>query len=716
MKKYLFSFIFYLSIVYCLLYTSNCFGQNPKTVDSLSTIWNDNAQSDTSRLSAVNQLFILFQRSNPDSAMALANRELIFAQKTKQKLWEAKAFNSIAGLYYYKGNNAIAIEYYQKALSIYIELKDMVKSAQTLHQMGVVEYYDGTYDKAMSYDLKSLKYFEGLNDENGIADIHHDIGKVFYRQKIYDQALRNYQESLDMYNKLGNKHGAASSLNNMAGVYGDKEEYEKMLFYLQQSLKLVEELGEKNGIATRVHNIGFVYQKLKKYDLAMNYFEKGLKIREEIMDKKGISYSLNSIGQVYSEKGNQEKAIEYLNKSLAIAKETGVKEAVKSSYEELSKVNYRMNKYKEAYDYHLLLMQIKDSIFTEESSHQIASMQTKFESEKKEKELQLQKSKLNEQNAELKKQRTEKIALFIGLSLLILLAVVLVRSNKNMKRAHTIISRQKKIVEEQKEAVENQKEIVEEKNKNITDSINYAKRIQNALLQSEKEIKVFLPDYFILFKPKDIVSGDFYWFYEKEGLLYFSVVDCTGHGVPGAFMSMLGLNFLNDILQTEQVTSPAYILNRLSEKVIERLKQKDIESQTRDGMDMALCSLLLSKNKLQFSGANNPLIIIRNKQIIQMDADRTPIGHQGIEEVKEFTTKEMDVESGDCIYLFSDGYSDQFGGEKGKKFKVKKLIEILNDNSEKPMHIQKQILEKTFSDWKGNMEQVDDVCIVGVKL
>jgi serine phosphatase RsbU (regulator of sigma subunit) len=292
----------------------------------------------------------------------------------------------------------------------------------------------------------------------------------------------------------------------------------------------------------------------------------------------------------------------------------------------------------------------------------------------------------------------------------------LVRSNKNKQKANAIISKQKQLVEDQKAVVEIQKEQVEEKNKNITDSINYARRIQNALLQSENEVKLFLPDYFILFKPKDIVSGDFYWFFEKQGTLYFSVVDCTGHGVPGAFMSMLGMNFLNDILQTEEVPSPAYILNRLSEKVVERLKQKNINSQTKDGMDMALCSLSENKNKLQFSGANNPLIIIRDKQIIEIGGDRIPIGHQGLEEAEEFTTKVTDIQKGDCIYLFSDGYTDQFGGEKGKKFKSKQLYEKLAEINKESMSEQKNILERTFEDWRGNMEQIDDVCIIGIRL
>jgi tetratricopeptide (TPR) repeat protein len=470
-----------------LLFTvSYSYSQNPGTLDSLSRVWNDTRQPDTVRLASLDALYSLFARSNPDSARAYADKQRDFAHGRGLESWEARADDNIADLYYKKGNHALAISYYQKSILIYSRLKLEAKRAESLHRLGIVEYYNGTYDEAMKYDLQALLCFEKLGDQDGIADIHHDIGKIYYRRKEYPEALKHYQASLTVYQKLGDKHGAASSLNNMAGVYGDQQNYTKMLEYLLPSLRLVEELGEQNGIATRVHNIGFVYQKLGDFELAMNYFERGLRIREEMMDQKGIAYSLNSIGQVLSEKGDQEKALSYLKRSLKVAEETGVREAIKSGYEELSKVYYKMHLYQEAFDNHLRCSEIKDSIFTEESSHQIAEMQTKFETEKKEKELQLQKAQLVGQDAELKRQGLEKLALFIGLALLILLAFVLTRSNKNMKKANEIISKQKKMVEEQKAIVEIQKEVVEEKNKNITDSINYARLIQQSQMPTEK--------------------------------------------------------------------------------------------------------------------------------------------------------------------------------------------------------------------------------------
>jgi two-component system, NarL family, sensor kinase len=462
--------------------------QDPHTVDSLSRVWKDERMADTVRLHALDRLFLLFERSFPDSALILANQQLDHARKTRDLHWEARANVNLADLYNRKGHNPISISYYQKSLEIFIKLKDALQCAEIMHKMGVSAYYDGAYNDAMRYDLKALEYFESIKNEDGIADIYHDLGKISYRQKQYDLALKNYQRSLDLYERLGDKHGAASSLNNMAGVYSDQEDYHRMLIYLQRSLKLVEELGEKNGVATRVHNIGYVYQKLKKHDQAMSCFVRGLRIREELMDEKGISYSLNSIGQVYAEKGELATALDYLNRSLKSAQSIGVKEAIRSAYEELAKVYYKMHRYKEAFDHHLLLSNLKDSIFTEESAEQIAEMQTRFETEKKEKELQLQKAQLSGQDTELKKQATEKIALFIGLSLLLLLAIVLVRSNKGMKRANVIISSQKRMVEEQKSLVELQKEQVEEKNKSITDSINYAKRIQQSHMPSERYI------------------------------------------------------------------------------------------------------------------------------------------------------------------------------------------------------------------------------------
>jgi ligand-binding sensor domain-containing protein/serine phosphatase RsbU (regulator of sigma subunit) len=282
------------------------------------------------------------------------------------------------------------------------------------------------------------------------------------------------------------------------------------------------------------------------------------------------------------------------------------------------------------------------------------------------------------------------------------------------------IRRQKSVIEEKNKNLEianieisEQKNIIEAKNRDITDSIKYAQRIQNALLPSYELLKESFADSFILFKPRDIVSGDFYWVKKINGEVIVVAADCTGHGVPGAFMSMLGISFLNEIVDKNNITEPGRILNLLRESVITSLKQRHVESETRDGMDIALCKISHDQNKLWYAGANNPLWLIRNSEFTEQRADRMPIAIY--DEMNEFTTHTIKLQKDDSIYMFSDGYADQFGGPKGKKFKYRPLQELLISLQEKKMEEQKEILNKTIEEWRGDFEQIDDIIIMGLK-
>jgi serine phosphatase RsbU (regulator of sigma subunit) len=290
----------------------------------------------------------------------------------------------------------------------------------------------------------------------------------------------------------------------------------------------------------------------------------------------------------------------------------------------------------------------------------------------------------------------------------------------------------KRILEGQKEELEiqvtvrtaevvHQKKIIEEKNKDITDSINYAKLIQEAILPS-KEIKYrIFPKSFILFQPRDIVSGDFYWFSEKNGKRIIAAADCTGHGVPGAFMSMIGNSFLNEIVNEKGIIQPSEILNLLRANIIKSLNQSNAENvsgairQVQDGMDIALCMFDENNNTVEFSGANNPVWIIRNGELKEYKGDKQPIGlYSG--EAKPFTNNTIKLEKGDSVYIFTDGFADQFGGKAGKKFKYKQLMELLISIQEKEMIEQENILARTINEWKGDIEQVDDILVIGIKI
>jgi len=273
----------------------------------------------------------------------------------------------------------------------------------------------------------------------------------------------------------------------------------------------------------------------------------------------------------------------------------------------------------------------------------------------------------------------------------------------------------------QKVEIQNQKDTLEVKNREITDSINYAKNIQDALLPTEEEFRNYFKDSFVLFKPKDIVSGDFYWVYEKNDLVFYATADCTGHGVPGGFMTMLGLSFLDDIIEGQNILNPAEALNLMRDKIISALKQTGNIGESKDGMDITICCIDKNKKELTFSSANNDLYIIRHtpggdhaKVLSEYKANRQPVGFHHLN--KPFTKHTIQLSEGDCIYTFTDGYADQFGGPKGKKFRYKQFQEILLNNSHLNFTAQKNILNTTVDQWRGNLEQIDDILVIGVKI
>ncbi len=373
-----------------------------------------------------------------------------------------------------------AIEYGEKGISLSEKINFHKGKSECLHEIGIIHYYQGQYDKSLENYLAALKILEEKLDTTKavtkklIADNFHGIGKIYYRLKQFEKALSYYEQSLAIYKQVNYKAGIATCLNNIGGVYDARNDFEKTLYYLKESLKIIEEIGDKDGIATRVNNIGLQYKAQKKYDEALKYLTRALKIREEIGDIKGLAYSYTDIGELYCELKNYGTALNFLNKGLEFAMRSNARERIKASYETLSVTYSQMKKFDKAYEYHLLLSTLKDSLFNEESSKQIAEMSEKYESGKKQhqiellqKDKELQASELAKSDAERKKQQIQKSAFAIGFILVLVLALVIFRSYRQKQKANTLLAEKNILIEEQKK-------LVEVKNKDITDSIRYA--------------------------------------------------------------------------------------------------------------------------------------------------------------------------------------------------------------------------------------------------
>ena len=300
-------------------------------------------------------------------------------------------------------------------------------------------------------------------------------------------------------------------------------------------------------------------------------------------------------------------------------------------------------------------------------------------------------------------------AAFSGVLILLVIVFLVARANRQRKKTNEQLTLSNNAIRLQKEELETHK-------KEITDSINYAKRIQESILPPDSYWKNCLPDSFIFYRPKDIVSGDFYWIEQKNEVVCFAAVDCTGHGVPGALMSVVGFNLLTQAVNEMNLTVPSEILKHLDHGVTKTLRQSEDGKGVKDGMDLSLCSLNLKTNELQYAGAYNSLYYVANGVLQEVKSDKFPIGVNIDGKVDNYTNHSIQLKKGDCVYLFSDGYADQFGGPRGKKFKYNQLKELLHKNYLHSIVEQKEELAKAFDSWKGELEQVDDVVIIGVRV
>jgi serine phosphatase RsbU (regulator of sigma subunit) len=416
-------------------------------------------------------------------------------------------------------------------------------------------------------------------------------------------------------------------------------------------------------------NIGATESKLGKFKTGEKYLLQSLELSESINDFEGIKETNQNLSVLYDTLGK-------ITANPALAK----------------------NYFQQSLEHYRKFIEARDSIVNAENIRSQTRAEMNYEFEMKEMTMK-EKQKLDDE-----RNRRQRMISWFAVGGLVLVSVFSVLLLKRFR----ITSRQKKIIEQQKK-------IVEEKNKDITDSISYAKKIQEAIF-TEKEVKYRLfPDAFVLLLPRDIVSGDFYWFAEKNGRRLIASVDCTGHGVPGAFMSMIGNYFLQEAVNEKGIVRPDLILGELRHLVIDSLKQKGEEGETRDGMDVALLSFDDAANTVEYAGANNPLWLIRNGELTEYEPDKRPIGYfSGLD--LPFTNHKIKLRRGDVLYIFTDGYADQFGGAEGKKFKYRQFEELLLSVHGRPMPEQEKILTERFNEWKGPLEQVDDVCVIGIRV
>jgi serine phosphatase RsbU (regulator of sigma subunit) len=624
----------------------------------------------------------------------------------------------LSKIVYYTDFNE-ALNYAQKAKDIIdsqkltLELKG--KKALTTNIIGVCYLKLGKHDKAIKYCLQSLNIAEEIKDSVRMGKALNNLGMIYGYKKDYNKSNDYFLQSAVLSEQLSDFDGAAISYSNVSASYYDLADKEKGDLYYDKSMRLYKQVKDDYGIASLYLIKGNELYKKEEYKKALKFYDLAESIFKDLEAVESLDDVYQYKAQLYNKVDERKKAIEYSRKSIELAKKLNSPHSISLAYLNLSSIYEKSKDMGKALDAYKLYVAWKDSVFNQKSESLITEMQAKYNFEKEERENKIlkQEASIAQLEIENKEKQIESSRIIIisivgGGVLLILLAFVLYKQNKLKEQTNLQLV---KVNNEITEA----KQIIEEKNKDITSSIQYAKYIQQAILPKKESINKCFSEALLLLLPKDVVSGDFYWFqkYGKYSILVLS--DCTGHGVPGGFMSMMGVELLNQVLGDPTILEAGKALEEIDKRIRKNLNHAGSERQQNDGMDMAICIFDTEAKTLQYAGANSPLVVVRDGKLERIVPDKYGVGG-AFEQNKKFTTHHLSILKNDLFYMYSDGFPDQFGGTKNKKFMRKRLLNLFLTNSHLPMHRQKEELLKEFYAWKGNLEQIDDVSIVGVRV
>ncbi len=655
-----------------------------------------------------------FQTRDFKKAYRLAEKALNVARQYQDSTGIARSLAYMGYALTDLGELPMAIDNYQQSIEIAGKLNDSTILATDYNDLGYIFQIQHLNDQAINYYLKGLKIFELLNDSANTAAVYNNVGMLYSDENKQTTAREYFFKSLKIKEKFANDKSIATTLNNIGVSYLEEGNYDEAKKYFEQSLRLRMNAQDLPGIAQSYLNLCGVYLKLKQYDIAKNYAQKAYDIHLASNNKYGILTALDHLSAVNRNTGNYKLAIEQLKHIEQLAQELNNKHQLREAYLGLGKNYQLIGDYKNAATYLLKHITLNDSLQKLDISNKINQIGLKYEFDKKLRQNEIKHLQEQHRN-EMALNRQKFINYITGISLILVLAiaVLIFKAYRDKQKANQIILQQKQIVEEQRQALEMALT-------SITDSVKYAQRIQQSILPTENDLQQLFGQIDLIYYPKDIVSGDFYWISNIKNTKIIALADCTGHGVPGAFMSLLGYNALNKIVNEEKISEPNRILTEIDDFITQTLKKNDRKKAIRDGMDISVVSFIDSYT-IQTAGANNGIWVFRQQddtyQIIELAPDKQPIGHIGTSTVsKTFTLKEFRLQPGDLLVLYTDGFADQFGGPKGKKLKAKNLKAKIAENAHLPVSEIKNRLSAFFNSWKGELEQIDDVSLIFIKV
>lgn len=601
---------------------------------------------------------------------------------------KARAYYVLGGIKKDKGDFLEGLEHLNKAYEWFAELDDQHGLADVMYEQGVMHRRMGDMASALDTYFEALDKQRELDDSWGSSATLMEIGVAHRLINKERKSIEFLEESQRIRQRIGDRWGEAATLMNMGLAYKALGKLDEALEAQQKSIRIKEETNDTRGLPPAYHGLGEVYAQMGKTEQAMQSFRKAYDLADTAGDKYGVVILGLSLGRMHQKQENYDAAVEELKPLLPIAQEINAQELQYKIHDTLSQLYSTRQQFEKALHHHRKFHQVKEEVLNEKTNLQIQQADAKYE------------AKTARQEAEIYRLKNVELA----------------KANEAIKA--------------KQQELENAYEEIQSKNQNLSktlrqlelvhqrmeDSIHYAQRIQNALLPHRSELKQALPESFIFYQPRDIVSGDFYWLSESEDEVVFAAADCTGHGVPGGFMTVLGKTLLNKVVMDHEETRPDSILEQLDEQLLLALGARE-ERNIADGMDISIFTYHKSKRTVQISGAKNDTYLVRDGEIEVIKASVSPIGGSKLHyrKSKSFTSQEFSLKQGDMLYMASDGFQDQFGGKDKEKFTRRRFRELLSNLGKLPVSEQRHVLERTFKEWKKQEDQLDDILVVGIR-
>lgn len=669
--------------------------------DSLLNIWKSRTTTDSASLATLGKYCIRSIFERPDSARKWLLVLKDEAQKTKNNYWLGASYNLQGILQASTTSPDSAIASFQEAYSIFTALDDVKNKAKTLNNIGNVYRRKGEFNRAIDYFKRSADLSEAAGDSLSVAINRNNVGVLYKEMGLLDEALVNYRMAEKIYRNANNPRMLGDVKNNLGTIFKKKNEFDSALMYFNAAIELYQDKVKGPDAGNAHMNAADVLLHLGRKEDALEYARRGVALAEAGKDNASLSNSYSILGAIFMAQDRLDTALIVVQRGYDMAKGMNAAEYHMNCAERLSQIHLQMGDFQKAYEFQMESLAIREKMKGLNMAQEVARKEYQFELEKAALTDSLQREEQKKLfDSELEAKRQEQLLLYGALGLATIVVFLVFRGFIRKKRDHLLISEQKAIVEQ--------------KNLEITDSMNYAQRIQEAILPTNELMQSVFPRSFVLYQPKDIVAGDFYWLETYNNEVFFAVADCTGHGVPGAMVSVVCSNALSKAVLEEHISDPGKILHRTREVVIDKLSAGSLELQ--DGMDVSLLKWNPDTRKLSWAGANSPLWILRpgDEVIEEIKGDKQPVG--SYVSMRAFTTHTVDISEGTHVYMTSDGYIDQFGGVKGKKLKSANMKKLITGLREQEMYDLGASLAEYLDQWKGELDQVDDICVAGIQL